>query len=96
MESKFSNARHAFGDGDGGEVGATIESPVSNARHAIRHVVVGDGGGEGDGAGVLGAIRTGHLGLECLSGEVIPDAADLDFGLRTGHEGHCHRHEGEK
>ena len=90
-ESMFSNARHALGDGDGGKADAIHESIVSNPRHAIRHAVVGDGGGDGDGAGVPHALKgvislEGHLGLACLSGEVIPDAADLDF-LCTGHEG---------
>ena len=48
-----SNTRHAFGDDDGGKVVATIESILSNARHTIRHAIVGDGGGDGDGAGVV-------------------------------------------
>ena len=87
FESIVSNARHALGDGDGGEAAATPESFASNARHAIRYAVVGDGGGDGDGAGVLGATRTCHLGHFALGDKVIPDAVDLDCGLRTGHEG---------
>ena len=88
FESIASNARQLrfLGDGDGGEAAAITESLVSNARHAIAHALVGDGGGDGDGAGVLGAIRTCYLGLLDLGYEVIPNAVDLNF-LCTGHEG---------
>ena len=87
LESIVPNAGHALGDGDGGEAAAIRESIVSNARHAILHAIVGDGGGDSDGAGVLGAIRPCYLGHFAFSDEVIPDAVDLDFGLCTGHEG---------
>ena len=93
-ECRVSNARHALGDGNGGDA-AIFESLASNARHAIGHTIVGDGGGDGDGAGVFIEISkrkaslVGYLGLLGLGYEVIPDAVDLYF-LRTGHEGHQH------
>ena len=40
FESIVLNARHALGDGDGGEAGAISESIASNARHALGN---GDG-----------------------------------------------------
>ena len=76
IESPSSNALHTLGYVDGGEAGASRESTFSNTRHAIRHAVVGDDGGDGDVAGVLGTAC--HLGLSCLSIKVIPDAVDLD------------------
>ena len=87
IESTAPNARHTCGNMDCGEAAATRESTASNARHAIRLALVGHRGGDGDGAGVLGATRTFHLGQLGLGYEVIPDAVDLDFGLRTGQQG---------
>ena len=41
IERIFSNARHAVGDGDGGQVRTASERRISNARHAVGD---GDGG----------------------------------------------------
>ena len=78
------DAGHFLGYSDGGEAATTKESIVSNARYTILHTIVGDGGGEGDGAGVLIGVITvpvspiGHLDrLVSFRSDVVVDAIDL-------------------
>lgn len=78
-----SYARHAFGDDDGGEGGATTEGILSYARHVVAIASIGDGGGNDDVAGevvvfvVTGAALIRHL-YGCFAGDVVADAAGLE------------------
>ena len=78
IESITAYARHAFGNGHGGQADATVESPLTDARHRISSTIIRDRFGNNYLTRIL-VISTCYFCNTVFCNKIVIDAVNLDI-----------------